>query len=306
MNRTRLRRLTLAAAMGALGAGGALADPQVFASPEAAAAAVVAAIEAGDAAALVAVFGPENDDVVLSGDEVADREAWGEFLADWRQRHRIDVVGDRATLVVGRDQWPFPGEIVATDAGWAFDAAGAREEVLVRRIGANELAVIETLRLYVEAQRAFRASDPQGDGSPAFAASVLSSEGARDGLYWPPEPGAPESPIGDFMARAAAEGYSFDGEDQQPDPFHGYYYRILTRQGASAPGGAYDYIVAGRMLAGHAMLATPADYGVSGVMSFLVGENGVVWEADLGEDTLERAAAIDAFDPGQDWSPVED
>lgn len=302
-NRT-WRGLAFATALGAAAA--AQAEPQTFPSPEAAAAAVVAALEARDPAALVAVFGPENDDVILSGDEVADRETWRAFLASWRELHRIVVEDGVGTLYVGRDQWPFPGPLVEGPDGWAFDAAAAREEVLLRRIGGNELDVIEVLRRYGDAQRAFRAGDPDADGVHAFAASVLSSPGARDGLYWPPEPGADESPIGDFMARAAAEGYSFDGVDADPEPYHGYYYRLLTRQGAAAPGGAYDYMVGGRMLAGHALLAFPAAYGDSGIMSFMVSEAGVIYEADLGEDTLAAAAAIEAFDPGQGWAPVED
>lgn len=297
-----LRGLALAAAMG----GGAAAAPQVFPDPEAAAAAVIAALEARDRAALVAIFGPESEDVILSGDDVADRAAWGEFLRDWRVSHRIVVEDGVGTLYVGRDQWPFPGPLVEGAAGWSFDAEAAREEVLLRRIGENELSVIEVMGLYVEAQRAFRDGDPDGDGVRAFAASVISSPGARDGLYWPPEPGGPESPIGDFMARAAAEGYSFDGADTAPEPFHGYYYRILTRQGAEAPGGSYDYMVGGRMLAGHALLAFPAAYGDSGIMSFMVGEAGVVYEAYLGEDTAAAAGGLDAFAPGEVWAPAED
>ncbi|MBP7241214.1 DUF2950 domain-containing protein [Amaricoccus sp.] len=284
----------------------ALAAPQTFPTPEAAAEAVIAALEAKDRDALVAVFGPENEDVILSGDDVADRAAWAEFLADWRAMHRIETAGDKATLYVGRDQWPFPGPIVEGDAGWSFDAAAAREEVLMRRIGQNELDVIEVMRLYVAAQRAYRAADPDGDGAPSFAASLISDPGTRDGLYWPPEPGVPESPVGDFMARAAADGYSVDGQDQDPEPFHGYYFRILTRQGAAAPGGVADYMIGGRLLGGHALLAFPSAWGDTGVMSFMVGEAGVVYEADLGEDTLAVASAIASFDPGPDWSPVSD
>jgi len=282
------------------------AEPMVFDSPDAATAAVVQALEARDRDGLVVIFGPENEDVVLTGDPVQDRAAWGEFLRDFRTLNLIAVeAGERATLSVGRDLWPFPVPIVREADGWSFDAAAARTEVLHRRIGQNELDVIDLLRGYVEAQAAYRAMDPDGDGLPTFAASVLSTEGMRDGLYWPDAPGAPESPVGDFVARAAAEGYSVAGSgDAEPEPYLGYYYRILTKQGPNAPGGAMDYMVGGHMVAGHALIAFPAAYGDTGVMSFLVGERGVVYEADLGEDTLEVAAAIDSFDPGDGWEVV--
>jgi hypothetical protein len=282
------------------------ADPAVFESPEVAVEAVVSALEARDREALIAVFGPENEDVVRTGDAEDDRATWGEFLRDYRALNRIEREGDdSATLVIGRDLWPFPAPLVRDAAGWHFDAEAAREEVLLRRIGQNELDVIDLLRGYVRAQAAYRSMDPDGDGLPTFAASVLSSEGRRDGLYWPETPDGPESPVGDFMARAAAEGYSVaGGEDEEPEPYLGYYYRILTQQGPDAPGGEMDYMVNGHMVAGHALVAFPAAYGDTGVMSFLVGERGVVYEADLGEDTLEEAAAIESFDPGDGWTPV--
>jgi Protein of unknown function (DUF2950) len=301
---TPYRALALAALLG-MSATAALADAAVFETPDAATEAVVGALEARDRTGLIEIFGPENEDVILSGDDPADREAWGEFLADYRTLHRLAVDDGVATLYVGRDQWPFPAPLVESAAGWQFDAAAAREEVLLRRIGENELDVIELMDGYVRAQDAYRASDPDGDGLRTFAAGVLSSPGTRDGLYWPDEPGTPESPVGDFMARAAADGYSVDGEDTDPDPFHGYYFRVLQKQGANAPGGALDYMVNGHMLAGHALLAFPSAYGDTGIMSFMVGEGGVVYEADLGEATLEAAGAIDSFDPGEAWSPVE-
>lgn len=285
------------------------AEPAAFESPDAAVGAVIAALEAGDAAALVAVFGPENEDVALTGDEAEDREVWSGFLSDYRDLNRIAEEEDGiATLYVGYDQWPFPAPIVeGGDGTWRFDAEAAREEVLLRRIGRNELDVIELLRGYVRAQAEYRRIDYDGDGVLAFASGILSSEGRRDGLYWPEVEGFPESPIGDFMARAAADGYSTGGdEDADPEPYLGYYYRVLAGQGEAAPGGAMDYIVNGRMLAGHALLAFPAAYGDTGIMSFMVGEAGVVFEADLGEATLAVADAIERFDPGDGWTPVED
>jgi Protein of unknown function (DUF2950) len=280
------------------------ADPAVFESPTVATEAVISALEARDRPGLIAVFGPENEDVILTGDDVADRQAWSEFLSDYRTMHRIDVEDDAATLYVGRDQWPFPAPLVRAEDGWRFDAASAREEVLMRRIGENELEVIDLLHGYLRAQQAYRASDPDGDGLRSFAAGLISSPGTRDGLYWPDEPGAPESPVGDFLARASAEGYSVGGRDSDPEPYHGYYYRVLQKQGPSAPGGAFDYMVRGHMLAGHALVAFPSAYGDTGIMTFIVGEGGVIYEADLGNDTLAKANAIDSFDPGEGWTPV--
>ena len=284
----------------------ALATPQSFESPEAAVDAVVAALEAIDREALLAIFGAENEDVILTGDDAEDTETWREFLTEYRQLHRIGTDADSATLFIGRTLWPFPVTLERGEAGWSFDAEAARDEILLRRIGANELDVIALLEGYVRVQSEYRASDPDGDGMPSFASAILSDAGARNGLYWPPEPGAPESPIGDFMARAAAEGYEVDGEAIEAEPYLGYYYRVLTRQGEAAPGGALNYMVDGRMVAGHALLAFPAAYGETGVMSFMVGERGMVYEADLGPETLEVADAIEAFDPTESWSVVDE
>ena len=303
-----IRRTMLAAALAAVVASGAVAEPARFYTPDAAVGAVVAALEAHDRAAAIAVFGPESEDVILTGDDAQDRETWTDFLDGWREMNRIAVEtgGEAATLFIGREQWPFPIRLQrGADGLWAFDADGAREEIRLRRIGRNELDVLELMRAYVRVQADYRRSDWDGDGVMAFAASILSAPGARDGLYWPPEPGAPQSPVGDFMARAAADGYSVGGADESPDPYFGYYYRVLHCQSDAAPGGAMEYRENDRMIAGHALLAFPADYGESGVMSFMVGENGVIFEADLGEDTLDAAAAITLFDPAAPWVPAD-
>jgi hypothetical protein len=305
-NGSAITGLALIMTLGA-GPGAALAEAQVFASPEAATDALIAALEAQDRDALIAVFGPESEDVILTGDVEEDRETWSEFLSGYRTLHQIEVLGDGvATLEIGRDLWPFPAPLIQAGDGWQFDAEAAREEVMLRRIGGNELDVIALLRAYVRVQDQYRRTDPDGDGIASFAAGVLSSEGTHDGLYWPAEEGAPESPIGDFMARAAAQGYTVDGTEEDPEPYLGYYFEVLQRQGDAAPGGAYDYMVNGHMVAGHAMLAYPAAYGETGIMSFMVGERGVVYEADLGDDTLAVAGAIESFDPGEGWTPVED
>lgn len=285
----------------------AVAAPQTFPTPQAAVDAVIAALEAKSREQLLAVFGPESEDVIFTGEDPTDRANWSKFLRDYRSMHDIttDAAGTTATLSIGPDLWPFPAPLVEEAGAWHFDVDSARDEVLARRIGQNELDVIDLLHGYVRAQARYRAADPSGDGLHSFADAIISAAGKRDGLYWPSEPNAPVSPIGDFMARAAADGYSFQGTDQDPDPYLGYYYRILTKQGPGAPGGAMDYMINGHMVAGHALIAFPSDYGNTGIMTFIVGENDVVYEKDLGEDTLELANAIDSFDPGDGWVPAE-
>jgi hypothetical protein len=259
-----------------------LAEPEGFDTPETAVTAVITALEAQDRDALIAIFGAENEDVILTGDQSEDRAIWSEFLSNYRSHNRISEEDDVATLYVGRTLWPFPVLMFREGDIWRFDAEEARDEILLRRIGANELDVIGLLRGYVQAQAAFRSANPDGDGLPSFASAILSSPGQRDGLYWPPEPGAPASPIGDIMARAAADGYSIDGADEGPEPYLGYYFRVLTRQGAAAPGGALDYMVGGHMLAGHALLALRGGYGVPGLMGFGGGGGGGGWVGGLG------------------------
>ena len=275
-------------------------------TPEAAAAALGDALEAADRAAILAIFGPETEDILSTGDPEDDRELWGGFLKDMLTLTRIEKDdADRAIILVGRDLWPFPAPLVLGDDGWSFDAEAAREEVLMRRIGRDELEVIEIMRRAPEVQAIYRRTDHDGDGVMEFAASILSSPGARDGLYWPETAGGEPSPFDETIARASFTGYNLDGADVDPEPFEGYYFRVLQGQGEAAPGGAYGYMIAGNMVAGHALVAYPAVYGDTGIMSFMVGENGIVYEADLGEDTLEAALAIEVFDPLEPWSPVE-
>ena len=291
----------------ALSASAVIAAPQTYETPESAVSAVVNALMARDRSALLAVFGPENEDVIISGNDERDHEDGEDFLAAYRSMNRVAVDGEGvATLYIGREQWPFPLRLVKVDAGWAFDVESGREEMLDRRIGRNELDVIDLMRAYARVQSRFRQIDFDGDGVMEYAASILSSPGARDGLYWPPEPGAPESPIGDTVAEAAADGYVLRGQTEEPKPYLGYYFHLLQKQGPSAPGGPMDYMINGNMVAGHAMLAFPAAYGETGIMSFMVGENGTVYQADLGEDTIEVANAIEAFDPDAAWGSVSE
>lgn len=282
----------------------ALADPATYPTPEAAVQAFVDALQAHDQAALLTVFGPETEDLISSGNPREDAEARDQFLAAYADVAQILDDGEgRKVLQVGDSGWPFPVSLVAADGGWRFDPAAAREEILDRRIGENELDVLALMARAREVQATYRMTDHDGDGVMEFADAILSDPGQRNGLYWPDEPGTPPSPIGGFVAAAAADGISLDGVDQPPEPYFGYYYRILTKQGDHAPGGAMDYHVNGNMVAGHALLAYPADYGVTGVMTFLMGENGRILEADLGDATLDLAGAIDSFDPdpAQGW-----
>ncbi|WMS43849.1 DUF2950 family protein [Acuticoccus sp. MNP-M23] len=298
----------LLVAASTLAASSALAEPSAYNSPDAAVEAIIAALDARDADALVAVFGPEARDVALSGDVARDRETWGTFMRAYQESNRLIFSDDGAgaTLLVGANEWAFPAPLEKGDDGqWRFDPEAAREDVLERRIGNNELDVMELLQGYTRAQAIYREADRDGDGVREFAAAILSAPGERNGLYWPTEDGEPESPISDFVARAAASGYSADGTDETPEPYLGYYFTILEGQGPDAPGGAYDYTINGNMVAGHAMLAFPAAYGELGIMSFMIGENGQIFEADLGEETLDRATAITQFLPDAEWTPVD-
>jgi hypothetical protein len=208
-------------------------------------------------------------------------------------------------LVIGHEDWPFPIPVVHDRNGWWFDTVAGAEEVLARRIGRNELATIGALRTYVIAQREYAQTGHDGLDAGVYARQIRSDPGMHNGLYWPTEsPDDPPSPLGAFAAAAEAEGYGAD-PDAGPQPYRGYHFRILTEQGTAAPGGKQDYIVDGRMTGGFAMIAYPAAYGSSGIMTFIVGPESIVYESDLGEQTASLAAAITTYDPGDDWSPVE-
>lgn len=281
-------------------------DAQKFETPEAAVEALLEKLKAKDRDGIVAIFGNGSEDILFTGEDVVDRQTWTDFYRAASAARRVarDVDGE-ATLYIGEDQWPMPIPLVESDGGWSFDSEAGREEILIRRIGRNEIEVMGLAREYAKAQKEYRQTDHDNDGVLEFAQFFISGDGARDGLYWPSDGGADASPFGPLVALAAAEGYVVDGRPAEPSPFNGYFYRILPGQGENAPGGAYDYVIGGNMVAGHAMLAFPADYGNTGVMSFLVSENGIVLEADLGEDTAELTAQIDTFDPDERWTPAD-
>jgi Protein of unknown function (DUF2950) len=274
---------------------------QSFKTPEEAVDALVNASRSGDRKGVLTVLGAAALDLVSSGDEVADAAARKRVLEAYEAKHQIVMEGaDKAMLMIGTEEWPFPIPLVRKGGNWQFDTAAGREEILFRRIGRNELSAIQACLAYVDAQDEY--ADKGTAGSGVYAQRIVSAPGKKDGLYWPVQAGEGESPLGDLAASAAAEGYR---AGQQRMPYHGYYYKILTRQGASAPGGEIDYIVRGKMIGGYALVAYPAEYGNSGVMTFLVNHQGIVYEKDLGPNTARVASGMTAFNPDGTWQKVQ-
>lgn len=295
-------------ALAALLAACASTPPQSWPSPDAAAKALADAARANSHEKLQALFGEDAADLVGSGDEVDDANTRARFVELYDSKHKlvIDPQGASASLEIGPDGWPFPVPLVKDLRGrWAFDPEAGAQEIIDRRVGRNELSTIETCRAICDAQREYAAMALEGKVAGEYAQRFLSSEaGKRDGLFWPSKDGAPESPLGELVAQAQEEGYS-RAEHGEPQPFHGYFYRMLTAQGPNAPGGEASYLADGRMTRGFALIAYPAEYGSSGVMSFLVCSNGIVYEADLGDDTDDIARDMEAYDPGEIWMPCE-
>jgi Protein of unknown function (DUF2950) len=272
---------------------------QSFNSPDEAAAALASAVKSGTRPDMLKVLGTGGEDIIDSGDEVADKAAREKFLAAYDARHSVKIDRKKASLILGADDFPFPIPLVHAKAGWEFDTDQGRREILYRRIGRNELDAIQTSLAFVDAENEY-ADEDRGDGVGVYAQRIVSSPGKKDGLYWPSDNN--DSPLGQLAADASAEGYKAGSE---PQPYHGYYYRILTRQGASAPGGALNYVVKGKMIGGFALVAYPADYGNSGVMTFIVSHAGTIYQKDLGEDTEARARSMTSFDPDKSWTKVE-
>ncbi len=272
-----------------------------YATAEDAAAALADAVRAQDRNALLAVVGPASETWISSGDRASDLEDLKHFLELYDAKHALVRDGDaKATLTIGADPWPFPAPLVKKGDRWHFDAQAGREEVLKRRIGRNELDTIQTLLAIVDAQREYAAGDSLHD----YARQFRSSPGKKDGLYWAAKEGEPQSPLGPLVAEAAAKGYVASREG--PSPYHGYLFRILTAQGPDARGGAYDYLVRGRLFGGFAVIAWPAKYGNSGIMTFVVNHDGVVYQKDLGDATAARAAKISRFNPDKTWRRAQD
>jgi hypothetical protein len=279
------------------------AEQKTFATPDEAVDALLAALKADDDAALVALFGDTHKTLIVTPDRAANSANRAKALAAM-QTYRLleERAKDRRVLLIGDQAWPLPIPLVRVGERWRFATEEGEDEIVNRRIGANERSAIKVLRAYLDAQKDYAASDRKGDGVLQYAQRLGSTPGKHDGLYWPADAakGEEASPFGPLIAESAAylKGH------QSGDPYRGYHFRILTRQGKSAPGGAYSYVINGRMIAGFAMVAYPAQYGESGVMTFIVSHNGKVFEKDLGKNSAETSAKMTAFDPGAGWREV--
>ena len=283
------------------------AGPALYATPEEAASALALAVKANDKAALAAIFGPQAKEFINTGDpaEDADRAA---FSAAYEAKHSLEPAekGDGRILHVGEQDWSFPVPLVkeAKSGLWFFDGKAGAEEILNRRIGRNELSVMEVCRAYVDAQNEYYRLNPEKSSIAHFARHIVSTAGKRDGLYWQTGAGEAPSPLGELLAGAAADGHAAKQGDVRP--YHGYRYRVLTGQGKHAPGGAYSYDEGGVMFGGFALIAQPDVWGVSGVMTFVVNQDGVIYEKNLGKDTPALAQKITVFDPDETWHKVDD
>ena len=302
------RPLALALVISAPLAIGAADIGKTFATPEAAVAALAAAASAMDTNALRVIFGSavaelENPDRVQATNDL------NEFAAAFSQTNRLDPVSDsKLVLEIGAGFWPFPVPIVKRDGQWYFDTEEGKDELLNRRIGKNELSTLQSVRAYVAAQREYAAKDRDGDEVLKFAQKFASTPGKKDGLYWPPDLDGEISPLGPLVAQAQAQGYGASprAEGAEPQPFHGYFFKILTREGKAAPGGKYNYIINGNMIGGFALVAWPAEYGDSGIMTFIVNQQGRVYQKDLGTRTAKSAAAMKEYNPDKTWRSSPD
>jgi len=278
---------------------------RVFASPEDASTALMEAAKSEDQNALLAIFGAESKAIIFSGDAVQDKAAVDKFNLAYGVMHRWRKMPDGTqVLLIGADNFPFPIPLRKGDAGqWSFDTAAGKEEILTRRIGRNELAVIEVCGAVADAQAEYFSQPHEGASKGQFALKFISDSGKQNGLYWESPEGQPKSPLGPLAAFATAEGYNT--KPNSHIPFHGYYFHMLTRQGAHAQGGAKDYVVNGQMVDGFAFVAYPAEYGNSGIMTFIINQDDMLLQKDLGTTTIQTATAMSEFDPEGDWRPVE-
>jgi hypothetical protein len=288
--------------------GGVYAKPRNqkgYSSPQEAVKTMVDAVKTDDTRLLLRIFGPGSKALILSGDPVQDEEGRERFIKRFEEKNKLEEAADKATLLLGKDDWPFPIPIVKTEKGWKFDTRAGRQEILARRVGRNELNAIQVCLAYVDAQKEYaQRKGRQGKGLLEYAQEFVSLPGKQDGLYWETGEGQEQSPMGPLFASAQDEGYSGKLMADTPMPYHGYLYRILKAQGQKAPGGARDYLVEGKMIGGFGLIAYPARYGSSGVMTFMVNQDGVVFEKDLGKTTRKILQTITAFDPDETWVQV--
>lgn len=281
------------------GTTGALA----FANPEDAVTALAAAAEKDDDADLRRLFGPGTDDLLASGDAVADRKGREAFLTRFHSKHQLVSGGPNDLMLqVGEDDWPMPIPLVKEDGKWHFDGVAGADKLVRQRIGGNELRTIDVMRGYVVAQQEYASKGHDGLPAGLYAQRLRSDNGKQNGLYWEVRDGEPESPAGPFLAQATAEGYG--GGKGSSAPYHGYLYRTLMSQGSAATGGPRDYVANGKLTKGFAAIAYPADYGASGIMTFIVNQDGIVWQRDLGDETAAEASKIQQFNPDSNWTPI--
>jgi hypothetical protein len=281
----------------------------LFSSPEDAVKALVDAVKAKDDTAIDQIFGPSGKDL-HSGDKVQDAAEFDELAGNLAEKTSLVKESDsRVLLHIGNENWPFPIPIVKKDGQWFFDTEAGKEEILNRRIGENELTAILVCRTYVKAQREYTLKDWDGDGIFAYAQKLRSDRGKRNGLFWRSAPGEAVSPLGELVAKARMEGYKKEKavfKEEEPSPFHGYYFKILTRQGKNAPGGKYNYVINGNMVGGFALVAFPSNWGKSGVMTFIVNQQGKVYQKNLGPGTLKVAQNMKFYNPDKSWTPVKE
>jgi len=298
--------VAIAVIMTLAGASFAAEKQKSFTSAEEAVKALVTAARNNDDKELLAIFGPDAKDLMSSGDAVADRQRRDKFLKYYDEKNSLSPEGDSMIIVIGKIDWPFPIPIVKKmGERWIFDTRKGKEEILNRRIGENELSTIQACLAIVDAQREYAIKDYDGDGLAEYAEKFRSDPGKKNGLYWETKEGEEPSPLGEIFAKARTEGYFQKWKKSNPEPYHGYYYRILKAQGKNAPGGAYDYVLKGSMLGGFAVVAWPAKYGNSGVTTFIVNHDGVVYQKDLGNNTAKIAQAMKLYDPDKTWKKAE-
>ncbi len=284
-----------------------LQDQKTFASPDEAVKAMLEALKAKDIKVLSTIFGIESEDIISSGDPVGDKTERQRFINLYEQKNKLEKESTiRAVLYIGNKDWPFPIPIVKKDGAWLFDTHEGREELIARRIGRNELSVIQVCLAYVDAQKEYAIKDRNGDGVLAYAQKFLSKPGKKDGLYWKAREGDEQSPFGPLVVAAQEKGYTGRQSEGKPVPYHGYYYRILKGQGKNAKGGHYDYMVQEKMIGGFALAAYPAQYDSSGIMTFIVSHAGEVYQKDLGENTKNTALEMKLFNPDSTWRKVEE
>ncbi len=278
---------------------------KTFSSPEDALNAVVTAVRNNDDKELVAIFGLSARDLIFSGDAVADKQRRERFLKEYNEKNSLVPENGNMVVMIGEKDWPFPIPLAKKGDAWFFDTAKGREEILNRRIGDNELTTIQTMRAIVDAEREYATRAIASEGVPEYAGKFLSDPGKKDGLYWETKEGEEHSPLGPAVAQAKMEGYRAKKSGEKPSPFHGYHYRMLKAQGKHATEGAFDYVVKGKMTGGFSVVAFPATYGNSGVMTFIVNQDGDVYQKNLGKNTAKTAEGIKLFDPDKTWKKVE-